>query len=240
MIIEQITKWLKCRLTEAKKRGFILGVSGGIDSTLMVKLLVDANIPHKVAYISDHTVAQCEDISYIRTIDTENILEVDISDIVQAYRKMFETSGITISSSLLVNLRARIRESIFYHLSKINDYLVIGTVNKAEFSLGYFVKNSSIGDVLPLADLSKMKIRELALVVGIPSDIAFRKASGCNGSEYAEQEWGLSEDEVDKFCKCLQESVHVSCPNYEVFQKMYLDSEHKRHYPQVFVSNNYD
>ena len=234
MIEKQLTEWLKRQLDETKRRGYVLGVSGGIDSTLMTKLLLDANIHRKIVYADTQLSTHHDDIEYIKSIDMENMIEVDITSIVQSYRDMFVSSGIAVSSPLLVNLQARIRESIFYHLSKINELLVIGTVNKAEFNLGYFVKNSSIGDVLPFADLTKRQIREMARTIGVPEYIASRKASGCNGCEYAEQEWKLSENEVDDFC----EHHGLHSPNYELFARMRLINRHKCGYPQIFMPNN--
>lgn len=234
IIAQDLTIWLKNQLSSTEMKGYVLGVSGGIDSTLMAKLLHDSNIPHLVAHVNDQTAGNIDDINYIKSMDEDSFIEIDVSCVIRSYMRMFKSALIGMPASSLVNLRARVRESVFYHLSGINNFLVIGTVNKAEFSLGYFVKNSSIGDVLPFADLSKKQIRGMAQAIGIPPQIAQRKASGCNGREFAEQEWGIAEEDVDVLC----ENLCPSNPSYDLFMKLNAANSHKRHFPQIFTLNH--
>ncbi len=98
------------------------------------------------------------------------------------------------------NLMARIRMSVLYHHARMMDLLVMGTGNKSELLMGYFTKFGDGGaDFLPIGDLYKTEVRELARKVGIPPRIIEKTPSaGLWPGQTDEGEMGISYEELDR------------------------------------------
>ncbi|GAI53780.1 unnamed protein product, partial [marine sediment metagenome] len=100
----------------------------------------------------------------------------------------------------LGNIKARLRMVLIYYYANFNNYLVCGTGNKTEISLGYFTKyGDGACDILPLGDLYKFEVREIARVLGIPEQIIKKVPSaGLWQGQTDEGEIGFSYDVIDK------------------------------------------
>jgi NAD+ synthase len=237
-ILKEISDWINYQLKLRNKDGIVFGVSGGVDSTTLAKI-IEVNTIDNIA-INIIYEKNCENadlcIEYIKNLKNINFKTINISEpynsLVSCLNKI--DKDIHLYLELNTNIKARLREIVFYHFAKINNYLVVGTINKAEFQLGYFVKNSSIGDILPFADISKNEIRRLATYLGIPHNIVTKKASGCVKDSYAEDEWGIKENEIDNIIHNHLSNLPIE--KIQLFYEMFSSSSHKREFPPVFKS----
>ena len=161
---------------------------------------------------------------------------IEIVNVVSTLNQLKSTLSLQLETKdelkYLTNIKGRLREIIFCHIANVNDYLVIGTVNKIEFNIGYFLKNSSMFDVLPLVDFNKTQIRNMLIELGFATNFIKKKASGCIYAENAEDEWGIPEDILDRIVNDDFEDIPQK---YLVRYKKYFEnSMHKRKYPPIY------
>lgn len=212
-VIDHIVNWLKDYATQAHAKGFVVGVSGGIDSavvsTLAAKtglstLVLEMPIHQKSDQISraqEHIqqlkarFANVEEhwVDLTRTFDSF-ALSVDIGD-----PKAHQTQ------LALANARSRIRMIALYYYAQERGLLVTGTGNKVEdFGVGFFTKYGDGGvDISPIADLLKTQVYELARMLDVPESIqqaaptdglwdADKTDEDQMGATYPELEWAMS------------------------------------------------
>ncbi|RLE73500.1 MAG: NAD(+) synthetase [Thermoprotei archaeon] len=181
----------------------VVGISGGVDSTVTAFLTVRALGSGKVTALimPDSKVTPSRDLEdALKVVEILGIkkYQVDIANILESYRKnvpFFDANN----KIALGNLRARIRMTLLYYYANLNNALVVGTGDKSELLIGYFTKYGDGGvDILPIGDLYKTQVRQLAIHLGIPKDIAEKPSSPALWpGQTAEGELGMSYSEVD-------------------------------------------
>ena len=170
--IDKIKNWLTNYCETSGCSGFVIGVSGGVDSALTSTLC--AHTGKKVVVIGMpiyqetsqldrselHMDSLCENFSNV-TQDT-----VDLSETFDAFKRASPNN----SDLALANTRSRIRMIALYAAANSSNLLVAGTGNKVEdYGLGFFTKYGDGGvDLSPIADLLKSEVREMAAALGIP------------------------------------------------------------------------
>jgi NAD+ synthase len=130
------------------------------------------------------------------------------------------------------NLKARLRMAVWYYFANSRNYLVVGAGNKSEIKIGYFTKYGDGGvDILPLGDLLKTQVRELACELGIPEEIIVKSPSaGLWEGQTDEGEMGITYEELDRVLIAI-ESGHTGECNQEALARvrgMMAASQHKR------------
>jgi len=210
-IVKYIVSWLKDYATKAKMDGFIVGVSGGIDSavvstiaamTEMKTLALEMPIHQKI----DQDNRAQEHTKFLKTKFTNvESQRVDLTPVFDSFRKQVDTEIDLPNKNLsLANSRSRIRMLTLYYFGQINNLLVTGTGNKIEdFGVGFFTKYGDGGvDISPIADLLKTEVYEIAKYLYIPESI--QKAEPTDGlweedrndesqlgATYSELEWAM-------------------------------------------------
>lgn len=200
-----LAKFLKEELESSGRKGYVVGLSGGLDSSVAYALAVKAVGPDKVTPIimPDPSVTPQADVDdalgLVRLYGTSYHI-VNIAPIIDVFRgslPIYESEEA--DRVALGNLRARVRMCILYYYANKLNLIVLGTGDRSEILIGYFTKYGDGGvDVAPLAVLYKSQVRRLALHLGVPESIAFKPSSPrlWPGHE-AEKELGVSYDEVD-------------------------------------------
>lgn len=242
-----VTRYLISRIrNKVSETGFdkvVVGLSGGLDSSVTVKLLTEALESSRVLALimPDSRVTDKADVE-----DAVNLAEslgvnyriLNIDGIVDEYAKIL---GVDDYESIPIgNLRTRIRMSILYYYANTTKALVAGTSDKSEILIGYFTKyGDGAADFYPIACLYKSQVRRLAEYLGLPSRIIHKPSSpGFWRGHLAEEEIGLKYEVIDSILYLLFDkklSIDEIITNYnfdrDVVVKvlsMFRRSMHKR------------
>ncbi len=221
-------------------KGVVLGLSGGIDSSLVATLACEAIGPERVLGImlpvdaekDAQNVADARELAESLGMKHELF---ELRDAVSAY------SSLSLDRVALGNLTARLRMTTWYARANQENQLVLGTGNKSEIMVGYFTKYGDGGvDILPIGELYKTNVRNLSTHIGIPKEIVKKIPSaglwpgqtdeGEMGLTYGELDsilflhlekgmkkdeivkWGITESKVSKVMKMIRQSEHKRKP----------------------------
>jgi NAD+ synthase len=186
-----------------------LGLSGGIDSSVALYLATKALGNNKVLglILPDKKVSEKSDIDDAIELSQKvgiNYHIIDITEIKQKYMDVLPLEKISIG-----NLTARIRMNFIYYYANIEHKLVLGTSDKSELMIGYFTKfGDGAADILPLADIYKTEVRELAKYLNLPKKILLKKSSPSLWKDQtAENEIGMEYEKIDTILKNFAENI---------------------------------
>lgn len=193
-----ITEFLKEHVGE---RRAIIGLSGGVDSSTVLALLVKAVGRERVfgLIMPDSTTTPAQDIWDAVELANSLMIRWRMIYIDEVYRAFMKDLG-EYDRVAAGNLRARIRmATLYYHANTMNG-IVVGTGDKSEILLGYFTKYGDGGvDILPIGDVYKTEVRELATYVGVPGSIASKRSSPrLWAGQEAESELGFTYEVADE------------------------------------------
>jgi len=208
-VIKYIVKWLEQYCNQAKMDGFIIGISGGIDSAITSTLCAKTNkkviaVSMPIHQKSDQLSRANEQLNWLKTnFSNVEILEVDLSNSFETLKQCLPVNAQNHFLSL-ANTRARLRMSTLYAIGQTNNLLVAGTGNKVEdFGVGFFTKYGDGGvDISPIADLTKTQVFELAKALNVINSIQVAKPTDGLwetdrtdeeqlGATYPELEWAM-------------------------------------------------
>ncbi len=167
-------------VSESKAEGVVLGLSGGIDSSVVANLCVKALRKEKVLGLympAEFTPTQDQDDA--KTIAEDLGIRTYMMPIGQTVEKFLETQPLKDRNRVAVgNVFARMRMVTNYFVANSLNYLVSGTGDRSELLIGYFTKYGDGGaDFLPIGHLYKTEVRGLARYLGLPSTIVEKPAS---------------------------------------------------------------
>lgn len=188
-VINHIIFWLKNYLKNSKMNGFIIGVSGGIDSAVVSTLAAKTKKNVLILEMPIHQeksqiIRSKKHVKWLKKKFKNVIsLKVDLTLIFDNIKKTFRSNNMTKKNIelSLANTRSRLRMLTLYYYGTINQYLVTGTGNKIEdFGIGFFTKYGDGGvDILPIADLLKSEIYTIGKYLNIIKCI--QNAEPCDG-----------------------------------------------------------
>lgn len=213
-----IVNWLKTYAENAKVNGFVIGISGGVDSAVTSTLCAQTGLkvlcvempihqPHSHVTRGREHIAQL-----INRFPNVTSVEADLTAVFENFKKIVPDDVETHKLNLtLANTRARLRMTTLYYFAGIHGLLVAGTGNKVEdFGVGFYTKYGDGGvDLSPIADLMKSEVYSLGAYLEVPDSIL--KASPSDGlfgdertdedqlgATYDELEWAMNNDEKGK------------------------------------------
>ncbi len=238
-ITKKIEDFLKTKLEKSNSDGLILGLSGGIDSSVITYLCSRVLKEKTLALVMpDSKISPKEETEdALKIIDSLgiNYKLLDINLIVSEYSKYIEPN-----ERALGNLRARVRATILYYYANSKNLLVVGSSDKSEFLIGYFTKfGDGSSDILPIVSLYKTQVREIAKFLGVPKNIIEKKSSpNLWKGHSAEEEIGVRYDEIDAILYCIIDkklsiddtiqATGIEKNTVEKINKLYNTTEHKR------------
>ena len=168
--IDAISRWIKDQVDLANAKGIVLGLSGGIDSAVVAALAQRSLDDHVLGLILPCHSHKKDAEDALRVASHLN-LEVITVDLTPSYDNLI-TILPPADTNIAANLKPRLRMTVLYYFAGLRNFLVAGTGNKCEIAVGYFTKYGDGGvDLLPLGDLLKSEVREIAYQLGLPEEI---------------------------------------------------------------------
>ncbi len=198
---DDIVEFVQNKVSEANAEGLVIGLSGGIDSTLAAFLACEAVGKDNVfGIVMPSTTTPTEDKLHgtvIAQLLGINYKEIAIDSILNEFLSVTQLEEDKLS---IGNLKARIRMSIIYFYANSKNYLVSGTGNKSEILIGYFTKHGDGAcDIEPIGDLYKTDVYQLAKYLEIPQEIIDKPPrAGLWNNQTDEDEIGMPYDLLDK------------------------------------------
>jgi NAD+ synthase len=204
-LAERLSSWIKEQVIKAGGQGVIVGLSGGLDSSVVAVLCKKA-FPENMLGVLMPCQSSKMDLDHAQEV----VQRFDIPTKIVALDEIFDVllkalpgEGLAPQTRRLAeaNLKPRLRMLTLYYLANRLNYLVAGTGNKSELAVGYFTKHGDGGvDILPIGNLVKGQVRELAGYLGIPEEILGKPPSGgLWAGQTDEEEMGITYEELDRY-----------------------------------------
>jgi NAD+ synthase len=227
----KIINWIKKQVIDAGKKGTVFGLSGGIDSAVIAALCKQA-FPNDTKALILPCESNPSDINdALKVIDKYQINYQNI-DLTNVYNNLLAIMKLNVNKMAKANIKPRLRMIVLYYFANIFDYLVVGTGNKSEITIGYFTKYGDGGsDILPLGNSYKTEVSAMAKYLDIPENIIKKEPSaGLWEHQTDEKEMGFSYEVLDKY---LATEI-IDNPTIEKnILNMKKASEHKRNTPPI-------
>lgn len=250
-VIDYIVKWLKSYLNESKTNGFVVGVSGGIDSAVVSTLCAQTGKPvilmnmpihqstDEISRGEKHIAVLCEQFEEVKEFN------VDLTGLYDEFAEIYN-SRLALNADdearflALGNVRSRLRMTTLYAMAGTRNMLVCGTGNKVEdFGVGFFTKYGDGGvDISPIADLNKTEVyqlgRELNVIPEIlnamPTDGLWddnRTDEDQIGATYKELEWAM--DIWEQYGEQVSTDKFTTRQKkvYDIFKRRHVANKHK-------------
>ena len=243
-VTNHIVSWLKDYAIKANVKGFVIGVSGGIDSAVTSSLCAMTGLELLCLEMPIHQGANQvnrakEHINQLKNkFDKVSSVNIDLTQTFETFKSAFpkEKQSDIIDLSL-ANTRARLRMTTLYYFAGVNGLLVAGTGNKVEdFGVGFFTKYGDGGvDLSPIADLLKSEVYKLATYLDVPKSI--QKAQPTDGlfgdtrtdedqigASYDELEWAMKMKDLGKTISYFKDREAVV---FKIYQNRHNANKHK-------------
>ncbi len=240
-LVDDLQNRIKEYVKSANAKGVVLGLSGGIDSSVTAALSVNALGKENVLGlgIPCHSIPQdLEDAQLIAKNLGIPFKVLDLTSTHDEIINVFKTK-ITPNDNALANLKPRLRMVTIYFAGQSMGYLVIGTGNRTELAIGYFTKYGDGGvDFEPIGALYKCEVREVAKILRIPEKIIIKPPSaGLWEGQTDEDEIGMTYDLLDEIIYRLDYNLDIKGLNkqdVDRVKKMMNGTEHKNRMPPIF------
>jgi NAD+ synthase len=229
----------------AGAHGYVFGLSGGIDSADVAKLCQLA-FPQRVLGVILPCYSHSQDEEDARLVANAFQIPVARVDLEPAFDALTDSlthavkgmpthvDTIDIKQQIPeANVKPRLRMASLYFIANSLSYLVAGTGNRSEITLGYYTKYGDGGvDVLPIGGLVKSEVRALARELGVPEPIITKApTAGLWVGQTDEAEMGFSYDTLEKYLKGGRSAVSAEVADR--IEKLKHASDHKRELPPI-------
>jgi NAD+ synthase len=204
-LAKKLISWINDTVASAGAKGAVLGMSGGIDSAVAAVLCKRAFREATLGVIMPcHSMGiDREHAELVANKFHIPVKVVVLDSVFDSLIKSLPDEGYDMATRRLAenNIKPRLRMVTLYYLANRLNYLVVGSSNKSELSVGYFTKHGDGGsDLMPLGSLTKRQVRELAEYLDIPREIIDKPPSaGLWDGQTDEGELGLTYDELDLY-----------------------------------------
>ena len=240
-----IVEFIKSKVSEANSDGIAIGLSGGIDSTLVAYLACEAVGPDRVfGIVMPSSTTPTED--KIHGIQIAQHLGIDYKEIAidSILDEFLSVTQLDNDNLAIGNLKARIRMSTLYYYANFKNYLVIGTGNKSEILIGYFTKHGDGAcDMEPIGDLYKSEVFKLSESLNISEEILNKPPrAGLWENQTDEDEIGMSYALLDEILYLYTEKdmknteiaqkLDISIDDVDMIIAKVIRSEHKSKVPE--------
>ena len=244
---ERLAAWMRQRIAEAGAQGLVVGLSGGVDSAVVARLAQLASPGAVIGVLMPcHSDSADErDAAMVAKHFSIPTVRVDLAPAYDTLADSVKSAVQTLPPTLhkerphddprsrvpLANMKPRLRMTTLYFIANTLNFLVVGTGNRSELSIGYFTKYGDGGvDILPLANLVKSQVRALARELNVPPAIVDRTpTAGLWLGQTDESEMGFTYEDLERY---LDEGADAVPPALAMrIERLVRASEHKRRLP---------
>ena len=226
--LKEIEKFEKDYLESSKMDGYVLGLSGGIDSALAALLTVKAVGNDKLFNIMMPIHSNPDDLNDALKLAKAYNLNYIVIDLSDAFDKVYNsiTDKHKLTGLAIHNIKVRLRMVTLFAIAQERRSLVIGTDNLDEHYVGYFTKyGDGAADILPLVRLLKSEVYEASRIYGVIPEILNKKPSaGLFENQTDEGEMGVTYNELDDYLI----GKEISEKSKAIIERLHRISEHKR------------
>jgi len=234
-LADKLTLWIKEEVQKAGAQGAVVGLSGGIDSSCVAALCKRAFPDHVLGVIMPcySNPQDAEDAKLVAETLSVPYEEVVLNEPFDWFVRRFTGQDYDLHSCdlAIANIKPRLRMITLYYLAARHNYLVVGTSNRAELVVGHYTKYGDGGvDLLPIANLVKCQVKELARELGIPRRIIDKAPSaGLWFGHCDEQEMGVTYKDLDRYILTGEAPEPVK----KTIQTLEKKRAHKRYMPPI-------
>jgi len=221
---ENVVEFVRDQVDRAGADGAVIGLSGGVDSSLTATLATEALGPENVyGLVLPGTVSRDDNMSDAERMATRLDIPHDVIEIEPIVEQFLEAYPEARGDKVAVgNARARVRAVLNYLVSNHEDRIVLGTGNRSEALAGYFTKyGDQAVDCNPIGNLYKTQVRQLAEEVGVPEDIVAKPpTAGLWEDQTDEDEMGVTYETLDAVL-----ALHVDGPLSRAATRRLVDAD---------------
>ena len=242
--VEQITKWIKNYVEEANAEGVVIGNSGGKDSATVIALAQKALGKYKVLTIAmpcNSIKSDMEDAKLVANTFEVPFLEIDLTSTYETLEMeiegVIETKEEWRTKEARINTKPRLRMTTLYYVAQKLNYLVIGTGNKCESTVGYTTKwGDSAHDFNPIGNFTVDEVLQIGKYLGVPSKIIEKAPTDGLGGLTDEEKLGVTYKQISEYI----ETGTTEPDALELIKKKEKMSMHKREKIPVYkrLDNN--
>jgi|SRR5215831_477235 len=244
-VVDRLVRFISSEFRRANADCLVVGLSGGLDSSVAAALSALAVGGLRVTGLSmpEAETYNQEDVDDAGRVARKYGIRFRVHDISRLEGAAKILLGVGRRERIAWgNVKARLRAMICYYYANVSNGLVVGTGDKSELMLGYFTKyGDGASDIEPLGDLYKTSVRHLAVHLRLPRRIHLKKPTpNLWVGQTAERELGLDYEKIDKILWGLErwmtpddiaKQLSLSLASVVKIQERWLATEHKRRLP---------
>lgn len=223
-VCREIIAWIRDYFkTQPSAKGAVIGVSGGKDSTIVTKLLVEALGKERVFGVLIPNGEQKDIGDSLRVVELLGI-NYKVVNIEKAYRGLLEGIGEDLSEDARINIPPRLRMTTVYAIAANLHYRVCGTGNKSEAFVGYTTKwGDSAYDFNPIGDLTTEEVVAIGEYLGLPQDLVHKTPSDGLSGKSDEEKLGFTYKQINEYIE------NGTCGDKEIDEKIRLKNQYNKH-----------
>ena len=225
--INEITKWIKEYVENTNAKGVVVGNSGGKDCAAVIALATKALGKDRVLTVAmpcNSIQADLEDAILVSNKFEVPLLEINLTDTYKTLEKEIQ-KNIELKEESKINTKPRLRMTTLYAIAQSLDYLVIGTGNKCEATVGYTTKwGDGAHDFNPIGDFTVDEVLQIGEYLGVPEKIIKKAPADGLGGLTDEEKLGVTYKQIAEYI----ETGETDEKALEIIKKKERVSAHKR------------